>query len=170
VAFAGRSNAGKSSLINSIVLRKNLAHTSSTPGKTKEINFYIVENRWSFADLPGLGYTSAGKKSGELWANLIFEYFENRKNLKLVCVLVDSRHEPMQRDLALIEWLENKKMNYLIVLTKCDKISARLLDERKSQFEYLIHKCNYVIECLPYSSKTGLGRNELIAILKRYLY
>ena len=169
VAFAGRSNVGKSSLLNSIVNRKNLAFTSSTPGKTQQINFFLVENKWSFADLPGFGYAAIGKKERLKWKELNLAYLENRINLKLVCCLVDSRHDPMDNDLALIETLENIDRKYIIILTKCDKLSQKNIDERKKQIEHLVQNCRYIVEVLPYSSRSGLGRTELLAILKREL-
>lgn len=167
IAFAGRSNVGKSSLINSQVYRKNLAHTSSTPGKTQQINFFSVDNIWMFADMPGFGYAAIGKKHRTAWAKLNFDYLEKRKMLKLVLVLIDSRHDPMEQDIALIEWLENHNRPYVIVLTKCDKISKKLIVERKQQIDHLISLCNNALEVLPYSSVSGLGRNELSGIIKR---
>lgn len=166
-AFIGRSNVGKSSLLNSIVRRKNLALISSTPGKTKSINFFIIDGKWSFADLPGFGYASVSKQDRAKWKSLNLSYLENREELKLVILLVDSRHDPMQQDIALIEFLENTyKKNYVIVLTKCDKISKTAVNERKEQIENLVSQCNNCIEVLPYSSETGLGREHLLAILK----
>ena len=167
VAFTGRSNVGKSSLINSIVLKKNLALTSSTPGKTKLINFFNVENRWSFADLPGFGYASVSKDLRAEWKKLSFDYLEKRDNLKLVAALIDSRHDPTEIDIGMIEWYENHSRKYLIVLTKCDKITEKFMLERKEQIENLVSQCSYCIEVLPYSSKTALGRNELMAIIKK---
>jgi GTP-binding protein len=107
IAFIGRSNVGKSSLINNIVMRKNLARISSAPGKTREINFFVVENKWLLVDMPGLGYATIGKSHRERWAELNYKYLEKRETLKFVCVLIDSRHEPMDTDIALIEFLEN---------------------------------------------------------------
>ncbi|MFP4528563.1 MAG: ribosome biogenesis GTP-binding protein YihA/YsxC [Candidatus Kapaibacterium sp.] len=165
LAFAGRSNVGKSTLINSLVMRKNLAHTSSTPGKTRQINFYSVEGRWSFADLPGFGYAAIGKEHREKWANLNFAYLETRKNLSLVCALIDSRHDPMPTDLSFIEWLELNKKPYIILLTKCDKISTKMVSQRKEQLDGLVKFCSQCREVLPYSSVSGLGRKELMGII-----
>ncbi|MFA7626682.1 MAG: ribosome biogenesis GTP-binding protein YihA/YsxC [Candidatus Kapaibacterium sp.] len=167
IAFSGRSNVGKSSLLNSIVMRKNLAYISSAPGKTQQINFYNVEERWIFADLPGFGYASTGKQNRESWRKLNFEYLENRQNLKLIAALIDSRHDPMDTDLALIEWYEEKEKDYLIILTKCDKIKPNAISSRQKQLEHLVSNCKHCREVLPYSSLNGLGRNQLIGILKK---
>jgi GTP-binding protein len=167
IAFSGRSNVGKSSLLNSIVMRKNLAHISSTPGKTQQINFYNVDERWIFADLPGFGYAKVSKTQREEWQKIIFTYFKERENLKLICMLVDTRHEPMESDLGLIEWLELNGLKYLIIMTKTDKLKPKMLDNRKKQFEFVVSKCNNCIEVLPYSSINGTGRENLLAILKR---
>ena len=169
VAFTGRSNVGKSSLINSIVMQKNLAKTSSAPGKTKEINFFKVENKWLLVDMPGFGYATIGKTHREKWANLNYFYLENRDNLKFVCVLIDSRHDPMQTDIALIEFLENVGKKYLIILTKCDKLSAANVSARKQQIENIVVHCENCIEVLPYSSVSGLGRGELVGIIKNMI-
>lgn len=167
IAFSGRSNVGKSSLLNSIVLRKNLAHISSTPGKTQQINFFNVEDKWIFADLPGFGYAKVSKDLRQNWQKMIFDYLTERKNLKMVCMLVDSRHEPMESDLAIIEFLENTKKKFIIIMTKTDKISDKLIIDRKKQFEYLVSQCKFCIEVLPYSSIKFTGRDNLLAIIKR---
>lgn len=169
IAFIGRSNVGKSSLINSIVLRKNLARISSTPGKTQQINFFIVHSKWSFADLPGFGYASTGKDNRVKWEKLNNKYLETRINLVLTCMLIDSRHEPMEKDLGLIETLEILKRNYIIILTKTDKISKKNIEERKEQFNELVQKCSHCLEVLPYSTINNTGRNDLIGIIKREL-
>ena len=169
VAFCGRSNVGKSSLLNSIVLNNRLAKISSTPGKTKEINFFLVDEKWVFADLPGFGYAAVGKDLRLKWTALNWHYLENRENLRLVCVLVDSRHDPMEQDLATIERLEFAGRHYLIVLTKCDKISKSAVEQRKQQLEHLVSQCQFAVEVLPYSSVKMQGREELLAILKRFL-
>jgi len=167
IAFAGRSNVGKSSLLNSIVHRKNLAKTSSTPGKIRQINFFTVENQWCFADLPGFGYAVVSKKERAKWLDLNYTYLENRKNLKLVCALIDSRHDPMETDLSFIEWLENHQRQFLVILTKCDKISKKLVSGRKEQLDNLVKNCFCCYEVLPYSSVKGTGRSELIGIIKK---
>ncbi|MBX3042561.1 MAG: ribosome biogenesis GTP-binding protein YihA/YsxC [Candidatus Kapabacteria bacterium] len=167
IAFSGRSNVGKSSLLNSIVLRKNLAYISSAPGKTQQINFFNVEGRWVFADLPGFGYATTGKENREKWKKLNFQYLESRKNLKLVAALIDSRHDPMNTDLALIEWYEENQKDFIIILTKCDKIKPGAISTRQKQIEHLVSQCKHCREVLPYSSQTSLGRNQLIGILKK---
>lgn len=168
IAFSGRSNVGKSSLINSIVMRKNLAHISSNPGKTQQINFYSVEDKWCFADLPGFGYAVVSRDKRQSWSKLNYQYLETRQNLKLVCVLVDSRHDPMDSDLALIEWLESIGRNYIIILTKCDKINKKLVEERKKQIEGLTVLCKYFHEALPYSIIDNTGRDSMIGIIKKF--
>lgn len=168
-AFIGRSNVGKSSLLNSIVLRKNLAHISSTPGKTQQINFFIVENKWTFADLPGFGYAKVSKEKRDEFVKMNFAYLEKREELKIVCVLIDSRHDPMETDLALIEWLENHQRNYVIVLTKSDKIKPSQLQKRKEQVQSLVAQCNFCKDVISYSIINFNGRSELIGILKKML-
>ncbi len=169
VAFCGRSNVGKSTLLNSIVLNKTVAKTSSTPGKTQQINFFNIEDKWIFADLPGFGYAAIGKKYREMWSELNWQYLEGRENLKLICVLIDSRHDPMQSDIDLIERLELLGKKYLIILTKCDKINKVAVKERKNQLDNLISLCKFAVEVLPYSSQTVAGRDELLAIFKKNL-
>lgn len=167
VAFAGRSNVGKSSLLNNIVNRKNLAHISSNPGKTRQINLFSVDDKWCLVDLPGYGYAAVSKKDRAQWSEMTRTYFLNRTDLKMICVLIDSRHDPMDTDLGMLEWLENNQLNYLVILTKCDKINKTQIEERKQQLEVFLQNCTHAIEVLPYSSVTGLGRNELIAIIKK---
>lgn len=167
VAFAGRSNVGKSSLINNLVSRKNLAHTSSSPGKTRQINLYNIENLWVLADFPGYGYAAVSKKERERWAELSKYYFLNRPHFSFVCLLIDSRHDPQNSDLAMLEWLENNGVKYLVVLTKCDKISQEKIAARKKQLDDYLQFCKNNIEVLPYSSVSSLGRKELLAIIKK---
>jgi GTP-binding protein len=168
IAFTGRSNVGKSSLLNNLVLMKNLARTSRTPGKTREINLFKIENKWIFADLPGMGYAAVSKSFRELWSKLMMEYFEQRKQLSMVCNLIDSRHDPMDKDLALIEYLENIGKKYLIILTKCDKISKVLVEERVSQLHEVTKLCSFAIDVVPHSSVTMLGRSEILGIIAKH--
>ncbi|MFM8456259.1 MAG: ribosome biogenesis GTP-binding protein YihA/YsxC, partial [Ignavibacteria bacterium] len=167
IAFIGRSNVGKSSLINSIVRRKQLALTSSTPGKTQQINFFMVEQVWMLVDLPGFGYASVGKTKRLEFSKLNYSYLEARDQLKMVCLLLDSRHDPSQIDMGLIEWLEMHGIKYTIILTKCDKIKSTMIEERKEQIKGLVQFCSHCIDVLPYSSETGLGREQLWGIIKR---
>ncbi|NLO18581.1 MAG: YihA family ribosome biogenesis GTP-binding protein [Ignavibacteria bacterium] len=167
IAFTGRSNVGKSSLINTIVHRKKLAKVSSTPGKTKQINLFLVDESYILADLPGFGYAAVSKTERQSWKQMIYSFFSEREELKLICCLVDSRHEPLDSDLALIEWLENNNKNYIIILTKVDKISEKQIAQRKEQFENFVQYCKHCIEVLPFSSVSGVGRKELHAIMKR---
>ena len=169
VAFAGRSNVGKSSLLNSIVNRKNLARTSSAPGKTQEINFFNVEGKWVFADLPGFGYAKISKGKREEWEKLNFGYLENREELRFICCLVDSRHDPQPKDLALMEWLMNNEKRFVVILTKCDKIKDQAIKRRKEQIEGLLELCPTVIEIIPYSAVSGLGWKDLQGVLEKEL-
>jgi GTP-binding protein len=169
VAFTGRSNVGKSSLLNSIINRKNLARTSSSPGKTQTINFFVVDDKWSLVDLPGFGYASISKKTRSYWELLIFIYFETRKDLKFVCCLIDSRHDPQPKDLALLEWLVNNDKRFIVILTKCDKISEKEIKERREQLLNLLAQCDGLMDVVAYSSESGLGKKDLIGMLTKYL-
>ncbi|MCX7880257.1 MAG: ribosome biogenesis GTP-binding protein YihA/YsxC [Ignavibacteria bacterium] len=167
IAFIGRSNVGKSSLINTLVLRKNLAYTSSKPGKTRQINFYLIDSKYIFADMPGFGFALRSKKDREHWQSLNLSYLTTRKNLILVVLLVDSRLEPQALDLAQIEIFEEYRRNYVLTLTKSDKISKETFEKRKSEFEFLLKNCNFLVDIIPFSSITKEGRTELLAIIKR---
>ncbi|MDD4815815.1 MAG: ribosome biogenesis GTP-binding protein YihA/YsxC [Clostridia bacterium] len=123
IAFVGRSNVGKSSLINSITNRKKLAKTSSTPGLTKMVNYFLINNSFYFVDLPGYGFSKTGKKHQELWSTLIDDYLKFSQNLKLVFLLVDIRHEPSELDITMQKFLFYNNIPYKIIATKCDKVA-----------------------------------------------
>ena len=169
IAFTGRSNVGKSSLLNNLVNNKKLAKVSSTPGKTQQINFFIIEDKWLFADLPGFGYAKASKKDRGKWLDLNMEYLSTRNQLVLTCLLVDSRHDPMKTDLAMMEWLENNDREFVVILTKCDKISQNDVDARVEQVRGLLQHCKNAIDVIPYSSTKNIGRNNLLGLLKGIL-
>ncbi|MDO5754949.1 MAG: ribosome biogenesis GTP-binding protein YihA/YsxC [Tissierellia bacterium] len=123
IAFAGRSNVGKSSLINALVGRKNIAHTSSKPGKTRTVNFYCVNQSFRFVDLPGYGYAIASKKEKAKWHQIIDTYLHHRNNLYEVVLVVDIRHEPTKQDIEMYQWILEIGFTGFVVATKLDKIS-----------------------------------------------
>lgn len=123
IAFAGRSNVGKSSLINAVLNRKNLAHTSSKPGKTRTVNFYRVNDGFRLVDLPGYGFAVASKKEKNKWHDIIDTYLHTRKNLYEVVLVVDIRHEPTKQDVQMYEWILDIGFTGFVVATKYDKIS-----------------------------------------------
>src|SRR6188474_2124940 len=124
IAFLGRSNVGKSSLINSLLLRKGLARTSNTPGRTQSINFFLINDRFYFADLPGYGYARVSKTMRADWGKMAEEYLADRAELALCVQLIDSRHEPTKLDIQLNEWLVHYDKPHLVIATKSDKLSA----------------------------------------------
>jgi GTP-binding protein len=127
-AFAGRSNVGKSSLLNLLINTRNLAKTSSTPGKTRLINHYLVNESWYLVDLPGYGYARAGKKTRNTFLSVIGEYLLRRETLACLFVLLDSRHAPLDKDLEFIYWAGEKQIPIALVFTKTDKLSVNALD------------------------------------------
>lgn len=123
IAFAGRSNVGKSSFINSMINRANLARTSGKPGKTRTINFYIINDDFRFVDLPGYGYAQVSKVEREKWGIIIERYLQERENLQEVVLVVDIRHEPTEQDLQMYNWIKSFGYRGIVIATKADKIS-----------------------------------------------
>lgn len=157
VAFLGRSNVGKSSLINSLILRKSLARTSNTPGRTQSINFYLINESFYFADLPGYGYARVSKETRLDWRKMAEEYLTDRNELALCVQLIDSRQGATPLDIQLNEWLIHQNKPHLIVATKADKLSNNEL--RKSITE--VEKQLVGAKILTYSIPAGRGRDEL---------
>ncbi len=133
IAFVGRSNVGKSSLINMLINRKNLARTSSTPGKTQLVNFYDIDGLFRFVDLPGYGYARVSKSKQKNWADIIDSYLDGRSNLLEVFLLVDLRHPPNEDDLLMYDWLKKRGFNGIVLATKQDKIKNSQLMKHKNQ-------------------------------------
>ena len=131
VAFAGRSNVGKSSLINRLVNRRNLVKVSARPGKTQALNFFLVNGSCYFVDLPGYGYARVPKKMQQEWQGLIGSYLENRQALRCVVVIIDIRHAMKVQDLELLDWLRSKNIPHLVVYTKTDKLSRNECGRQK---------------------------------------
>jgi GTP-binding protein len=169
IAFLGRSNVGKSSLINRLCGRKSLARTSAEPGKTRELNYYLVNKEFYFVDLPGYGYAKLPAQIRSSWGKLIEQYLKMRGPLAMVVQLVDARHEPTELDLMMVGWLDYYSIPFLIVLTKADKLPAskmpRYLEAARKTFGKYAH-CRGVV---PFSSITGLGKGEVLGAVSQHL-
>lgn len=165
IAFSGRSNVGKSSAINKIFNRKSLARVSSVPGKTATINFYGAGDDVHFVDLPGYGYAKASKSEIKRWSKLIDGYFEKATHLELVIALIDMRHKPSVLDVQMIEFLIEAELNFIVVMTKSDKLNK---SEYKSRLENIRSELPYgdQLEIIPFSSMTGEGVEKVHEIIE----
>lgn len=157
IAFLGRSNVGKSSLINSLLQRKALARTSNTPGRTQSINFFLINDKFYFVDLPGYGYAKVSKTMRQDWGKMAEDYLLKRRELRLFIQLVDARHKPTELDRALNEWLEYHEKKTLVVATKADKMSNNQLIKAMREIEAALPDRQIVA----YSSETGKGREAV---------
>lgn len=158
VAIVGRSNVGKSSIINSILNKKRIAKISSTPGKTRTINFFLINNSLYLVDLPGYGYAKVSKNERYSWKSIAESYFYNRSVLKKVILLIDSRHEPFESDIAMCNWIRYMNYNLSIIATKSDKIKYSKMIENGKIFR---RKFN-IEDILFYSSLKNKNRDELL--------
>ena len=157
IAFLGRSNVGKSSLINSLLNRKGLARTSNTPGRTQSINFFLINEAFYFVDLPGYGYARVSKATRSEWRTMAEGYLFNRRPLVLCIQLIDSRHSPTDLDVQLGAWLAHNSMKRLVVATKIDKLS-----QKEKSRSLAVAALSFPGEkIITYSAKTGLGRDGL---------
>ncbi|MDR1693879.1 MAG: ribosome biogenesis GTP-binding protein YihA/YsxC [Lactobacillaceae bacterium] len=164
IAFAGRSNVGKSSIINAVTNQKGLAKTSNTPGRTQQINYFNLDDKVYLVDLPGYGFAKAPDKVVKQWQKLIFTYLQGRPNLMRVFVLIDSRHGVKKIDNEIMQMLDKAAVNYQIVLTKIDKISAKELEKviEDTKKEIKKHAAAYIKPLITSSAK-NIGINELRA-------
>jgi GTP-binding protein len=160
LAFVGRSNVGKSSLINSLLHKKKLVKTSQTPGKTQEINFFKINNDFIFADLPGYGFAKVPQSVQKKWKKMIEDYLLKRETLLAVIFIIDLRRRPSQLDLSLQRWLEAHGVEYLLVGTKMDKLSQSEIKKQKDKLNVAYFDGGEG-ELLVYSSKSSRGRKEL---------
>ncbi|MEW6668088.1 MAG: ribosome biogenesis GTP-binding protein YihA/YsxC [Thermodesulfobacteriota bacterium] len=165
VAFAGRSNVGKSSLLNVLVNRKGLARTSSTPGRTQSINFFSVDEGVYFVDLPGYGYARVSRETQRSWGRMVETYLRKRPNLKAVVVILDIRRDPSQGDLDLLEWLRSYGRRPILVLTKVDKLSRGRSRQRASEIGSLLNSVGAFRPVL-FSAKTREGREGIWARIR----
>ena len=168
VAFAGKSNVGKSSLINALMNRKALARTSAQPGKTQTINFYNVNNELYFVDLPGYGYAKVSVSEKEKWGKMIERYLHNSKKLRLVFLLVDIRHEPGANDIQMYKWILNQGYKPVIIATKLDKINRSQIQKHVKMLKTGLKVVPGTI-VIPFSSQTKQGREEIYELLDSYL-
>lgn len=162
-AFIGRSNVGKSSLINMITNQKKLAKTSSTPGKTQLINHFLINNSWYIVDLPGYGYAKTSKSNKKKFQKSITEYFKKRKQLVSAFILIDIRHSPLKIDLEFIIWLATNKIPFSIIFTKTDKITKTEIDNKLLNYKKEVEK-NWEIlpEFFISSSKKHTGKEDIL--------
>lgn len=161
IALVGRSNIGKSSLTNTLIQRKNFARTSSQPGKTQTLNFYDVEDKLYFVDVPGYGYAKVSKAQREAFGVMIEEYITSRKQLRGVISLVDARHEPSEDDISMYEWLHYYNIPILVVATKSDKISRGKFNKAESVIKKALGFDNEDSDFQFFSSETKYGKDEV---------
>ncbi|MCP4114663.1 MAG: YihA family ribosome biogenesis GTP-binding protein [Desulfobacteraceae bacterium] len=167
LAFAGRSNVGKSSLINTLLNRKKLVKTSSKPGCTQLINFFMLNNELSIVDLPGYGYAKVSKKVRAQWGPMVERYLKIRETLRAMVLLIDMRREPGKEEFGLIDWFEANRVPYIIVLTKADKLSKT---KQQVRIKAIAESLGMEKETLiPFSSKTRLGRDRVWKELNAFL-
>jgi GTP-binding protein len=169
VAFLGRSNVGKSSLINKLCGRKALARPSSDPGKTRELNYYLINRKFYFVDLPGYGYAKVPEQVKSSWGKLIEQYLKGRDQLSLVVQLVDARHEPTALDMMMVGWLDYYSIPFVVALTKADKLPAskmpRFVEDARKRFTTF----EYCRDVVPFSSITGVGKSEVMKVIATHL-
>ncbi len=168
IALVGRSNVGKSSLINCLTNRKNLARTSSTPGKTATINFYNIENRYRLVDLPGYGYAKRSKEEREKWGGMIEGYLAKRPNLIRVIQLVDARHKPTADDKMMLDWINNYGYEPLIVATKLDKLKKSQIEKNLTDIYTELGLDDEAV-LIPFSSETREGRDGVLELIEYIL-
>ncbi len=169
IAFAGRSNVGKSSLLNRLLNRKQLAKTSRTPGKTTNLNYFLINNALYFVDLPGYGYARRSHQERQRWGRLIEAYLEDRDSLKGIVQLLDVRHDPSAQDLEMLGWLLHVRKPFLVAATKADKLSGSRLPARLKKTADILDGVG-AIDLLPFSATTGRGRDAVLAWIREVAY
>lgn len=168
IALAGRSNVGKSSFINKLINRKALARTSSKPGKTQTLNFYLINDFFHFVDVPGYGYAKVSKTERELWGTMMETYFSERDNLRATALIVDIRHLPTEDDVMMYDFLKYYELPVMVIATKLDKIKkGQVTKQLKAIREKLGVEIGDVI--IPFSSETAQGKDEAWRMIESYL-
>ena len=168
IAIVGKSNVGKSSLINTVMNMKKLARTSSQPGKTRLVNFFLVNETFYLVDLPGYGFAKASKTEQARWSGMIEEYFSSSPQLRHMLLLVDIRHAPTALDVVMLQWIRHYQIPYTIIATKCDKIAK---SKRKQYFQVIAKKLELSKEEQPiyFSAPEKLGREEILELFDKIL-
>ena len=167
VAFAGKSNVGKSSLINTLLNRKNLARTSSQPGKTQTINFYNINKEFYFVDLPGYGYAAVSQEIKAKWGKMIERYLKKSEKLVMVFLLIDIRHDPSENDKLMYDWILSNGYEPVIIATKLDKIKRSEYDKKLKAIRTKLGGENMRI--IPFSSVTKKGREEILGLIEEII-
>lgn len=168
IAFAGRSNVGKSSLINTIVGKKNLAKTSNTPGRTQLINFFTINETLSFVDLPGYGWAKVSRSVKKDWGEMIEAYLRERQSLALIIFILDIRRDPSDEDLSLRDWLTHYNIPYLFILTKADKLSNNQAIARRRSIAKAL-KISEEKKLILFSAKTQKGKTDIWQVLDEHI-
>lgn len=169
VCFAGRSNVGKSSLINALTNRKRLARTSNTPGKTQQMNYYNIDQKFYIVDLPGFGFAKVPEKERQRWGKDIKQYLLQRNTLSLILHLVDSRHDPTRLDEDFFYWMASNQKPFSVVLTKTDKLSGNKLAASKSTVKRRLEKMNIEVPIIVTSSDSGRGMKDLQSLILEFV-
>lgn len=164
VVFIGRSNVGKSSLINRLLGRKNLARTSAAPGKTATINFYEIDETIFFTDLPGYGYAKVSVEERQRWGRLIDAYLTSDVDMRLMLQLIDIRHKPTADDKMMVEWLKHSGRPFVVVCTKCDKLSATA-QQKNCQMIRQELQLDEQVPTVIFSAEKGIGKEELLGLI-----
>ena len=168
IVLVGKSNVGKSSFVNTMINRKKLARTSSEPGKTRQINFYNIDESFYFVDLPGYGYSKMSKKEQEQVGKFIEQYLFNRKEISLIIFLIDIRHSPTANDRLMYNYVISSGLPFIILANKADKIAITKVDDAVSELQKQINPIGY-ITTLPFSSERKIYKDEVWKIIEQYI-
>ena len=166
IAFVGRSNVGKSSVINKLTGLSKLARTSGDPGKTRQINYFLLDNNLFFVDLPGYGFAKVQADMRKAWGKLIEQYLIQQQTLKLCVLIIDIRHEMNECDKMMIDWFENYKISYIILLNKVDKLSNSQLSMQLKYFKGVLKDTDHCKSVIPFSATEGKGKDEVWKAIK----
>lgn len=167
-AFAGKSNVGKSSLINALMNRKSLARTSAQPGKTQTINFYNINQELYFVDLPGYGYAKVSEETKAKWGKMIEDYLHKSKQLKVVFLLIDIRHKPSENDCLMYHWMKDRGFAPVIIATKLDKINRSQIQKQLKLIRETLRTDKGTV-MIPFSALTKQGKEEIYALIDQYM-